>query len=89
MPQHSGDQASCQMCSIEQIRRREVSCLLKKINFSPEEENTVERLSYSLVTKIFLDPVFEVMVRAELQALYRRRDVDSLVSRGAGDESCS
>ena len=53
--------------SAEQIRRREVSGALKKMNLSPEEEQAIERLSYSLVAKLFLGPISEVMARAKDQ----------------------
>jgi hypothetical protein len=37
----------------EQIRRREVSYVLKTVDHSPEGEEIMERVSYSLVSKSF------------------------------------
>ena len=47
----------------EQIRHREVSRVLEKMDLSPEEEEAVERLSYSLVAKLLLDPISDAMAR--------------------------
>ncbi len=66
--------------SAEQIRRREVSRALKRMELSPEEEEAIERLSYSLVAKLLLGPISEVMARAEIQASHRGRGVDRAVS---------
>jgi glutamyl-tRNA reductase len=53
--------------SVEQIRRREVSRALKRINLSPEEEEAIERLSRSLVDKLLFGPSSSVMARAEAE----------------------
>jgi hypothetical protein len=53
--------------SPEQIRRREVSRALKKINLSPEEEEAIERLSRSLVGKLLHGPISRVMACAEVE----------------------
>ena len=68
--------------SAEQIRRREVSGALRKVYLSPEEEQAIDRLSYSLVAKLLLGPISEVMARAEIQVSYRGQGVD-----GAGSTS--
>lgn len=57
--------------SAEQIRHREVSRLLKKLNLSPDEEEAIERLSYSLVARLLLGPISEVMACAEPQTRYK------------------
>jgi hypothetical protein len=49
----------------EQIRRHEVSRILEKMDLSPEEEEAVERLSYSLVVKLLLGPISEAMARRD------------------------
>ena len=49
----------------EQIRRREVSRILERMNLSPEEEEAVERLSYSLVVKLLLGPISEAIARRD------------------------
>jgi glutamyl-tRNA reductase len=53
-------QALCQD-SVEQIRRREVSRILKMMELSAEKEEAIERFSYSLVAELFLGPISEVM----------------------------
>lgn len=58
--------------SAEQIRRREVSRILKKMDLSPEEEQAIERMSYFLVANLLLGPISKVVARAEIQASYRR-----------------
>lgn len=50
------------------------------MDLSPEEEEAVERLSYALVTKIVLGPVFGVMARARLQVFYGGRTADCAVT---------
>jgi glutamyl-tRNA reductase len=62
--------------SAEQIRRREVSRTLKKLDLSPEEDEAIERLSHSLTVKILLGPISEVMTRAEIQASHKGRGAD-------------
>jgi glutamyl-tRNA reductase len=59
--------------SAEQIRRREVSRILEKMNLSPEEEEAVERLSYSLVAKLLLGPISEIMARRDPSLSQRAR----------------
>jgi hypothetical protein len=49
--------------SAEQMRRREVSRILEKMDLSPKEEESVERLSYSIVAKILTGPISEAMAR--------------------------
>jgi glutamyl-tRNA reductase len=66
--------------SVEQIRLREVSRVLEKMDLSPEEEETIERLSQLLVAKLLLGPISEVMMRAEIRASYRGRGADREVS---------
>jgi glutamyl-tRNA reductase len=50
----------------EQIRRREVSRALGKVDLSPEEEEAVERMSRSLVGRLLHGPISRVMARAEV-----------------------
>ena len=59
--------------SAEQLRRREVSRILEKMDLSPEEEEAVERLSYSLVAKVLLGPISEAMARRDSYEAYRTR----------------
>ena len=66
--------------SAEQIRRHEVSRALRKVDLSPEEEEAIERLSHSLVAKLLLGPISEVMMRAEIRASHRGRGADREVS---------
>jgi len=47
--------------SAEQIRRREVTCILRKMNPSPEEQEAIERLSHLLVAKLLLGPISAIM----------------------------
>jgi len=54
--------------SAEHIRRCEVSGALRKMYLSPEEEQAIERLSYSLVAKLLLGPISEVVARAKSRA---------------------
>ncbi len=53
--------------SAEEIRRREVSRALGKVNFSPEEEEVIELLSRSLVGKLLRGPISTVIARAEVE----------------------
>jgi hypothetical protein len=64
----------------EQIRRHEVSRVLEKMNLSPEEEEAVERLSYSLVAKILLGPISEAIAGPKIRILPRGQGVDRVVS---------
>ena len=66
--------------SAEQIRHREVSRVLVKLNLSPEEEESVERLSYSLVARLLLGPISEAIVRPEIRTFPRGRGVDRVRS---------
>jgi len=52
--------------SAEQIRRREVSRVLRKVDLSPEEEEAVERMSRSLVGRLLHGPISRVMACAEV-----------------------
>jgi hypothetical protein len=47
--------------SAEQIRRREVTRILKTMNPSPEEQEAIERLSHLLVAKLLLGPISAIM----------------------------
>jgi hypothetical protein len=58
--------------SLEQIRRREVNRILKKMNPSPEEE-AIERCSHLLVAKLLLGPISEAMACVEIWASQRGR----------------
>ncbi len=69
--------------SAEQIRRHEVSRALKKMELSPEEEEAVEQLSYSLVAKLLLGPISEVVVAcAGMRASHGGRGIDRTRSTG-------
>jgi hypothetical protein len=52
------------------------------MDLSPEEEQAIERLSYSLVAKLLLGPISEVMAHTEdkIRAAHRGRGVDRVVS---------
>jgi glutamyl-tRNA reductase len=52
--------------SAEQIRRREVSRALRRVDLTPEEEEAVERMSRSLVGRLLHGPISRVMARAEV-----------------------
>ena len=49
----------------ERIRRHELSRALKKMNVSPEEEKSIERMSHSLVNKLLHGPIAELKRLAE------------------------
>ncbi|CAN5159850.1 glutamyl-tRNA reductase [soil metagenome] len=49
----------------ERIRRHEVSRALKKMEVSPEEEKSIERMSHSLVNKLLHGPIAELKALAE------------------------
>ncbi len=49
----------------ESIRRHELSRALKRLDLSPEEEKTLERMSQSLVNKLLHGPIQEIKARAE------------------------
>jgi glutamyl-tRNA reductase len=49
----------------EQIRRHELARVLSKMELSPEEAASVERMSYSLVNKLLHGPIQEIKARAE------------------------
>jgi hypothetical protein len=66
--------------SVEQIRLREVSRVLEKMDLSPEEEEAIERLSHLLVAKLLLGPISEVMMRAEIRGSHRGQGADREVS---------
>ena len=59
--------------SVERIRRHEVSCALKKVNLSPEEEEVIDLFSRSLVGRLLQGPISEVMERAEAELSFRSR----------------
>ena len=52
----------------EQIRRHELARALKRMDLSPEEAASVERMSYSLVNKLLHGPIQELKARAEASA---------------------
>jgi glutamyl-tRNA reductase len=52
----------------EQIRRHELARALKRMDLSPEEAASVERMSYSLVNKLLHGPIQEIKARAEAGA---------------------
>ena len=66
--------------SAEQIRRREVARILKKMNPTTEEEEVIERLSHLLVARLLLDPISEAMSHAEIRA--SDRDANGEASTG-------
>jgi glutamyl-tRNA reductase len=49
----------------EQIRRHELARALSRMELSPEEAASVERMSYSLVNKLLHGPIQEIKARAE------------------------
>ena len=49
----------------EQIRRHELARALKRLELSPEEAASVERMSHSLVNKLLHGPIQEIKARAE------------------------
>jgi len=49
----------------EQIRRHELALALKRLDLSPEEAASVERMSHSLVNKLLHGPIQEIKARAE------------------------
>ena len=49
----------------ETIRRHEISRALKRLDLSPEEEKTLEKMSQSLVNKLLHGPIQEIKARAE------------------------
>jgi glutamyl-tRNA reductase len=49
----------------EQIRRHELARALQKMDLSPEEAASVERMSHSLVNKLLHGPIQEIKARAE------------------------
>jgi glutamyl-tRNA reductase len=49
----------------EQIRRHELSRVLKKMDLSPEEAEAVERMSHSLMNKLLHGPISELKALAE------------------------
>jgi glutamyl-tRNAGlu reductase-like protein len=59
--------------TVERLRRHEVSRAIKKVNFSPEEEEVIDRFSRSLVGRLLHGPISEVMERAEAELSFRGR----------------
>jgi glutamyl-tRNA reductase len=49
----------------ERIRRHELACALQKMDLSPEEAVSVERMSHSLVNKLLHGPIQEIKASAE------------------------
>jgi hypothetical protein len=62
--------------SAERIRRREVSRILKKGDLSPEVEEAIEQLSFSLVAELLRGPISEIMARAMIRTSHQERGVD-------------
>lgn len=62
--------------SAERIRHREVSRTLKMLDLSPEEEEAIERLSYSLVAGLLLGPISEITARTKVRTSHKERSVD-------------
>ena len=62
--------------SAEQIRHRELSRALAKINLSPEEKKVIERLSHSLVDKLLRGPISGARAHAEIRKRSVTRDPD-------------
>jgi len=52
---------------VEQILRHEIAGVLRKVDLSPEEEEDIERLGYSLVDRIVLGPISEALVCVEIR----------------------
>ena len=59
--------------SAEQIRRREVSRVLEKMNLSLAEEKAIERMSHSLVRELLRGPISEAVKRAGIEIPSVRR----------------
>jgi glutamyl-tRNA reductase len=74
--------------SAEQIRRREVSRALRKVDLSPEVEEVIERMSRSLVGRLLHGPISRVMAHAEVKiSSVGRRGAETLCRlEGHGDE---
>jgi hypothetical protein len=62
--------------SAEQIRRREVSRTIEKMDLSAEGEEAIAQLSCSLVSRLLRGPISEIIVRAKIRASHRERGVD-------------
>lgn len=73
--------------SPDKIRRHEVSRVLRKMDLSPEEEEDIERLGYSLVNKIVLGPISEAMACVEFRVFYGGRSVDQVLSTSEAPSS--
>jgi glutamyl-tRNA reductase len=59
--------------TVERIRRHEVSRALKKVNFSPEQEEVIDLFSRSLVGRLLHGPISEVMECAEAELSFQGR----------------
>jgi glutamyl-tRNA reductase len=68
-----GHHPSFSQDSLEQIRRREVDRILKKMNPAPEEEEAIERFSHLLVARLLLGPISEAMACVEIRASQQGR----------------
>lgn len=67
----------------ERIRNHEVSRAMNKLNLSPEEKKTIEKLSHSLVNKLLHGPISEIKNRAEAGSPVDDSEVRKhLLSRG-------
>ena len=65
---------------VEQILRHAVASILRKMDLSPKEEEDIERLGYSLVERIVLGPISEVMVCVEIRVSQGGLGVDRALS---------
>jgi len=65
--------------SVEKILRDEVSRVLRKIDSSPEVEEDIERLGYSLVDRILLGPISAAMACVQTRVSHEGRGVDRAV----------
>ena len=61
---------------VEQILRHENASVLRKMDLSPEEEEDITRLGYSLVNRIVLGPSSEALVCVEIRVSQGGRGVD-------------
>jgi glutamyl-tRNAGlu reductase-like protein len=62
--------------SAEQIRRREISRLLERLDLSQEEEDVLDRMSCSLVAKLFLGPIPGALAGAGVRASNRNPEAE-------------
>ena len=53
---------------IERVRRREVSCVIKRMDPSPEEAEAIEVLSRAIVDGVLRGPIAAVMLLTSAEA---------------------